>query len=125
MFKNYLKIALRNIFKYKAYSFINIIGLSIGITACILILLFVNDELSFDKQNINSDKIYRVHTYGLLSGREINMAISPPPLGQALIKEFPEVVAFTRMMPNRNMLIRYKNNVFIEAKFFLGRLRYI
>ncbi|MGA7836487.1 MAG: ABC transporter permease [Ignavibacteriaceae bacterium] len=118
MFKNYLKIALRNIFKYKAYSFINIIGLSIGITACILILLFVNDELSFDKQNINSDKIYRVHTYGLLSGREINMAISPPPLGQALVKEFPEVVAFTRMMPNRNMLIRYKNNVFIEQNIF-------
>ncbi len=118
MFRNYLKIALRNIFKYKAYSFINIIGLSIGIAACILILLFVNDELSFDRNNINSDRIFRVHTDGQLSGREINIALSPPPLGEALTKEFPEVLAYTRLMPNRNMLIRYKNNVFVENNFF-------
>ena len=118
MFRNYLKVAFRNIFKYKVYSFINIIGLSVGIAACILILLFVNDELSFDKNNVNYDKIYRVHTNASLSGREINIALSPQPLGKALMKDFPEVTAFTRLMPSRNMLIRYKHNVFIETNFF-------
>lgn len=118
MFKNYLKIAVRNIFKYKAYSFITIIGLSIGICACILILLFVNDELSYDKNNVNFNKIYRVHTNASLSGREIQIALSPSILGETLLKDFPEVTAFTRLMQNRNMLIRYKNNVFVETNFF-------
>jgi putative ABC transport system permease protein len=118
MLRNYLKVAFRNIFKYKVYSFINIIGLSVGIAACILILLFVNDELSFDKSNTNYDKIYRVHTNASLSGREIKIALSPNPIGEALMKDFPEVTAFTRLMPNRNMLIRYKNNVFVETNFF-------
>ncbi len=118
MFRNYLKVAFRNIFKYKTYSFINIIGLSVGIAACILILLFVNDELSFDKNNVNYDKIFRVHTNASLSGREINIALSPHSLGKALLKDFPEVTAFTRLMPSRNMLIRYKHNVFIETNFF-------
>ncbi len=118
MFKNYVKVAFRNIFKYKVYSFINIIGLSVGISACILILLFVNDELSFDKYNANYDRIYRVHTSASLSGREINIAVSPGPIGEALLKDFPEVIAFTRLMPSRDMLIRYKNNVFVETNFF-------
>ena len=118
MIKNYIKIALRNLFKYKIYSFINIIGLSVGISACILILLFVNDELSFDKYNANYDRIFRVHTQGSLSGRDINIAVSPAPLGETLVKEFPQVLAYTRLMPSRDMLIRYKNNVFVETNFF-------
>ncbi len=61
MFKNYLKIALRNLFKQKLYSFINIIGLAIGIASCILIYLFVQNELSYDTFHKNADRLYRVY----------------------------------------------------------------
>ena len=68
MFKNYLKIAFRNLIRFKVYSLINVFGLAIGVAACILILLFVRDELSFDKFNKNADRIYRVHSKGKLLG---------------------------------------------------------
>ena len=118
MFRNYLKIAFRNLLKYKAYSFINIFGLAVGITACIMILLYVNDELSYDKYNLKAKQIYRVCSRAVVQGRELNMAVSPAPLGAAFVSDFPEVIQYARLMPNANMLIRYKNNVFNETRFF-------
>jgi len=90
MFKNYLKITLRNIEKHKGYSFINIVGLAIGIACCILILLWVRDELSFDMYHKNARQIYRVGAqFGpTVEGRG---AYTPPPLAEALLSEFPEV----------------------------------
>jgi putative ABC transport system permease protein len=118
MLNNFLKIAIRNIARFKFFSFINIFGLAVGIAACIIILLFVEDELSYDKQNENAGEIYRVHTTGKLMGNDINMAISPPPLGETLVNDFPEVVQYTKLMYNPNMLLRYKDKVFNETKFF-------
>lgn len=118
MIKNYLKIALRNMLKFKAYSFINIFGLAIGIAACMMILLYINDELSYDKYNDKANQIYRVHTLGKLAGNVINIAVSPAPLGETLVKDYPEVIQYTRLMPNTTMLIRYKDNVFVETNFF-------
>ena len=118
MLKNYLKIAFRNLLKYKAYSFINIFGLAVGITACIMILLFVNDELSYDKYNVKADRTYRLNTRAVIQGREIKMAVSPAPAGPTFVQDFPEVVHYARLLPSSNMLIRYKNNVFNETRFF-------
>ena len=118
MLINYFKIALRNLLKFKAYSFINILGLAIGVAACIMILLFINDELSYDRYNKNADRIFRVHLKGSIMGKEINTALSPAPLGETFVKDFPEVAQYTRIIPTANMLIRYKENVFNETKFF-------
>lgn len=118
MLKNYFKIALRNLLKFKAYSLINIFGLAIGIASCIMILLFINDELSYDRNNEKADQIYRVHTVASLAGNESDLAVSPAPLGQTLVRDFPEVIQYTRLMPNRTMLIRYKDNVFNESDFY-------
>ena len=118
MLKNYFKIAFRNLIRFKAYSFINIFGLAIGIAACILILLFVRDELSYDKFNKNADRIYRVHSVGKLLGSELNMAVSPAPLGATMVSDFPEVIQSARLVHNENMLIRYKDNVYNETRFF-------
>jgi putative ABC transport system permease protein len=118
MLKNYLKIAFRNLLKFKTYSLINITGLAVGVAACILILLYVKDELSFDKYNLKADRIYRVYTAGKLTGRDLDMIVTPAPLGQTFVHDFPEVVQYTRLMPNSNMLIRYKDNVFNEKRFF-------
>ena len=80
MFKNYFKIALRNIRRYKTYSFINIIGLAIGMACCIMILLYVQDELSYDSYHANADHIYRLIAQGKSSGGEErrNAAIGAP-----------------------------------------------
>jgi len=68
MFRNYIKIAFRNLWKNKGYSAINILGLAIGLATCLLITLFVVDELSYDKFNKKADRIYRVNTYIHLNG---------------------------------------------------------
>ncbi len=118
MFRNYLKIAFRNLLKYKAYSFINIFGLAVGITACIMILLYVNDEVSYDKYNTKAERTYRLYGRALMQGREFRMAVSPAPAGATLVHDFPEVVQYARLLPSANMLIKYKNNVFSETRFF-------
>lgn len=118
MIRNYLKIAFRNLLKYKSYSLINIFGLAIGVAACILILLYVNDELSYDKYNKKAERTYRLYAKVIMQEREMNMVVTPAPAGATLVHDFPEVVQYTRLLPNANMLIRYKENVFNETRFF-------
>ena len=84
MFKSYVKIAFRNIRKNKGFSFINITGFSVGIACCLTILLFVKNELSYDKFNKNYDQIYRIHLSGKVNGNDLSMALSPAPLGPAI-----------------------------------------
>lgn len=95
MFKNYLKIAYRNLLKKKVYSFINILGLGIGMACCVLIFMFVQDELSYDQYHVNKDRIYRVID-GESDGSE-NQDYSNywvwgnAPVGPALQLDFPEI----------------------------------
>lgn len=93
MFKNYIKIAVRNIKRNKSYSSVNLIGLSIGLAAFIFIMLWVRDEMSYDQFHRNGDSLYRVvcETQG---GPFFG---SPAPLGRAVTDEFPEVVRSTRL----------------------------
>lgn len=96
MLKNYFKIAFRNLFKNKVYSFINIFGLAIGIACCLLIGLYVQNEWSFDRFHSNSDRIYRVWTKGTASDGEIKLHTGTPlPLGPALKENIPEIEQFT------------------------------
>ena len=118
MLKNYIKTAFRNITKNKVYSLINIFGLAIGVAACIMIMLYVSNELSYDKFNKNYKQIFRVQADVVINGKESKMALTPSPLGSTLVREFPEVLQYTRIMPSSNMLIRYKNNVFNETRFY-------
>ena len=92
MFKNYLKIAYRNILKYKGYTLINIAGLTIGIACCLLIILFVQDELSFDQFHKNSDRIYRVIEHVKIDGVGEESASMPFPFGETIPIEFPDAV---------------------------------
>ena len=96
MFKNYLKIAFRNLIRHKGYSFINIVGLAIGMVSCILILLWVQHELSYDRFHVNAENIYRVVEMQQQSGEPFPVAVTPSPLGPAMLEDFPEVVNFTR-----------------------------
>jgi len=100
MLYNYLKIAFRSLLKFKAYSSINLVGLALGLTAGILIMIYVLDELSFDKFHVNGDRIYRVNTVILAaeSGSEGANETNGWPIGKILEKDFPEVeqVLYTR-----------------------------
>jgi len=96
MFKNYLKIAVRNFLRNKIFSFINILGLAIGMAVCILILLWVRHELSYDRFHANADRIFRVVEMQQQSGEPFPVAVTPAPLGPGMLQDFPEVVNFSR-----------------------------
>ncbi|NIR49135.1 ABC transporter permease, partial [candidate division KSB1 bacterium] len=113
MFKNYLKIALRNLRKYKAYSFINLFGLAIGMACCILIVLYIHDELNFDRFHENWQRIYRiVENRSSPDQGERQFAITMPPLGPTMVEEFPEVANAVRFIMAGRFTMEYKNNKF-------------
>ncbi len=118
MFKNYLKIALRNLFKQKSFSFINIAGLSIGIACSILIFLWVQDELSFDRFNKNANNLYRIINYN--GEFENRGAGTPAPLGPALKQEMPEVVNYTRFAPVPKIVLSKEDKMFYEERLVLA-----
>jgi putative ABC transport system permease protein len=117
MLKNYLKIALRNLKRHKGYSFINIAGLAIGITACLLLFLWVQDELSYDRYHEKADQIYRVISQWESDSQARRFAKTSAPLGPALVSEFPEIEKAVRFGSNK-FLISYKNTRFYEYIFF-------
>ncbi len=118
MFKNYLKIAFRNLVRQKGNSFINITGLAIGMTCSMLILMWVQDELSFDRFNKNADDIYRVVENQFYAGGQIfPVAVTPSPLAPALKEQFPEIIRSTRFS-FRSMTIRKDEKVFTEGIVF-------
>ncbi len=106
MFKNFLKIALRNLFKHKVYSFINIAGLAIGLACFILISLFIGYELSYDRWNPNSDRIARVFTDIKFGGNELKMAVSGVPVGPDVAQEMPEVLTYCRFRDYGSSLVK-------------------
>jgi len=117
MFKNYIKIAFRNLQKQKAYSIINIVGLTIGITCCLLIVLFVLDELSYDRHHEKADQIYRVAVKSRFGNQDLNEAVSSDLMAKTLVQEYPEVIQATRLIHTPNMLVRYQDKAFNETQF--------
>ncbi|MGV8133610.1 MAG: ABC transporter permease [Mangrovibacterium sp.] len=118
MINHYLKIIRRNLMKNKFYSAINIVGLTIGITACILIMLYVQSELSYDKFYEESDRIYRVNLFYGTNNENRNLPVSSPPLARVMQDEIPEVEEAVRVAYYRQPVIRFKDNVFNETKWY-------
>ncbi len=114
MFKNHLKIALRHLLKYKAYTFLNVAGLAIGLTCCALIMLYVRDELSYDLFHENADRIYRVILDAGIGGTFVRTATTAAPLAATLVQEFPEVAHATRFWQSQRVLISYEDRRFYE-----------
>ncbi|WP_374949101.1 FtsX-like permease family protein [Mucilaginibacter sp.] len=97
MLKNYFKIAWRNLQKHKAFSFINVFGLAVGIAAFWLIALYVTDEWSFDRYNSKADRVFRVVQHGQWDGGKFDIAVTSPPYAPALKAGFPQVVDAVRI----------------------------
>ncbi|UCC41245.1 MAG: ABC transporter permease [Candidatus Aminicenantes bacterium] len=115
MFKNYLKIALRNIKRHKGYSFINIVGLAIGISCCMLMLMWVQDELSYDRFHENSNELSRV-LLDPMGASPTHEAVSPPVLAAKMKDEFPEVINTTRLSFSGPLLFSHSEKAFYEER---------
>jgi putative ABC transport system permease protein len=124
MFRNYLIIALRNIIRHKLYSFINIAGLAIGLTSVIFVILFVRDELSYDKWVSGSQNLYRVEMTAQIPDRPpLAMAVIPYPMLDAMRNEVAGVTGMTRMFTNSMTLMignrQFRENVVsVDPDFF-------
>ncbi|MFC1898281.1 ABC transporter permease [Candidatus Cloacimonadota bacterium] len=125
MLKNYFKVALRNLMRHKGFSAINIIGLAIGIACSILILLWVNDEISFDRFHSNYQNIFRVVEMQQQNGAPFPVAVTPAPLAAGLKQDFPEVISSTFLSNGYSGMIAYEdkelrpeNIVLTNAGFF-------
>ncbi|HEV8272328.1 MAG TPA: ABC transporter permease [Chitinophagaceae bacterium] len=121
MIKNYLKIAWRNLLRYKGLSFINILGLAIGLACCVLVGLFINDELSYDKYNKDADLIYRVvKDFVNDDGSKLPDATTPPAIGAAIQKDIPEIEHVVRFMPGwgGKFYVRNGEKGFIEENLY-------
>ncbi|WBL22293.1 ABC transporter permease [Zunongwangia sp. HRR-M8] len=110
MLKNYIKIAWRNILRYKTNSILNILGLAIGLVSVILIALYIKHELSYDKRFDEASRIYRVNMKGKMGDNSFYAGYTPPPAGETLLNEFPEIESATRIYQPDNTIIENKTN---------------
>ncbi|MEA3477902.1 MAG: ABC transporter permease [Bacteroidota bacterium] len=120
MLKNYLKTALRNLWRHKGYSIINLTGLAIGMAACLLILIYIIHELSYDRFHEDHHKIFRVAVEGEISGDFFNIALSNGPMAKAVFQDFPEVAVATRVYKDDNVFFSYDNH-----KYYVDKLYYV
>jgi len=128
MIKNYFKTTFRNLWKNKTYSFINIIGLAVGTLCCLYILLYVQEQYSYDKHHAQAKDIYRINSIIKLPGDKHNNATASPPIAPAMKNDFGEVRQFTRVVGTigiKQHLLRYKEKSiyekeasFVDSTFF-------
>ena len=114
MFRNYLKVAVRYLLAHKGYSVINILGLAVGITCCILIMLFVKTELSYDRFHTRADRLYRVWQHEKYEGEDFINVVTSLPMAAAIQRNYPEVEATCRVY-NFNPIVKLGQNNFTQS----------
>src|SRR5476651_1313971 len=117
MIKSYLKSAWRNIVRNPFISFINIFGLTVGLTCCLIILAYIINERSYDRFNKNAEDTYRVTRifYSSKNVESLHLSSIAPPFGPLLQAGFPDIKKMTRMLPNGITTLRYKDKMFNEV----------
>jgi putative ABC transport system permease protein len=122
MIGNYLKIAWRNLTKHKFISFINLFGLTLGLTCCLLILTYILNEVSYDKYNKDADRIYRVTRTFYNGNGDVSLTLSTvaPPFGYYLPTDFPEIEKMTRLTNSGTIPFRYKDKLINEENVYFA-----
>ncbi len=120
MLSNFFKVALRNIIRQRSYVLINIAGLAIGIASSIIIILFVVNELSYDRFNVKHKQIYRVYLDGKIGESEIKGAWTAAPTAKAFLNEIPEVIDAVRMHNYDEAIIKIQDRSYVETHFMLA-----
>jgi putative ABC transport system permease protein len=120
MFKNYLITILRNLVRDKYYSAINILGLAVGLTVTIFIILYIYDEVTYDRSHLLYKRVYRLESYFSIDNKHDNFSITQIPLGPTLKDEYPEIEEFTRCAPTGTQYFRYGDKEFTEDSVFVA-----
>jgi putative ABC transport system permease protein len=120
MLRNFFIIALRYMFRHRAYVFINIFGFAVGLACSILITLFILHELSYDRFYDKKDRIYRVYIDGKIGQQEMKVAYTPAPLARSFVNEIPGIEDAIRMENWGETVIKYNDKSFIEDGFALA-----
>ncbi len=118
MFRNYLKIALRILNKHKGYSFVNVVGLAVGVACSLFVSLFVWDELSYDRFHEKSDRIYRIAQHIHIENRIDSALPTPPILADTLLKDFPQIESAARVHKVGWSIVKYGENRFEELNIY-------
>src|ERR1700749_4555839 len=109
MIKNYIKTAFRSLLKNKGFTFINVLGLALGLATCLLIVFYLFDELSYDRYNTKADRIYRVNNDIKFGGNDNAYALVPAPLAGAIKNDLPEVEQVVRFASRGGAKVRKDN----------------
>lgn len=122
MLKNYIKLAFKNLKKYKLISFVNIFGLTIGFTSCLLILAYILNEVSYDKFNKKADQVYRLtRTFYNGNGEAtLKLATVAPPFGYYFPTAFPEIEKLTRLFYTGTVSFKHGDKLFTEQNAYFG-----
>lgn len=118
MLKNYRKIAFRNLLKYKGYSIINITGLALGIACCMLLILFIEHELNYDKHHEHAENVYRIHTRAIIFEREILWTYTQEAFTNLIKEDYPEVLYSAHLDRVSNIDLKINSEVVNESNFF-------
>src|SRR6202012_1095525 len=116
MFRNYLKIAFRSLRKSKGFTALNIIGLAAGLGVCLLIVLYVTDELSYDRYNINADRIYRIDDDLYFNNTQYDAATTSKFFGPTLVASYPSIQQMVRFRNPGALLVRKGNSHVIDSR---------
>jgi len=119
MFLNNLKIAFRNFLKHKSFSAINLMGLSLGLACFIFIMMYILDELSFDRHFVEADRIVRVEEEGKFGANAFTSCLSPDPLADAIVNDFSEVEKATRLATIWDMWVKHKDLQITEKLLYV------
>src|SRR5947209_20190439 len=122
MLRNYLKIAMRNLMKYKFISFINLFGLTTGLTCCLLILGYILHEISYDRHQQFAYRTYRISRsfHNEQGVQSLHLGAIAPPFGPALLTAFPEIRKMTRLLPVGSLSFKYEEKKFYEKNVFFA-----
>src|SRR5579863_4105412 len=117
MFRNYLKIAFRSLRKSKGFTALNVIGLAAGLAVCLLIVLYVTDELSYDRYNVNADRIYRVDEDAYINNTRFESATTSKFFGPTLVASYPKIQQMVRFRNPGDLLVRKGNDQVLDHHF--------
>ncbi len=122
MLRNYFRTAFRNIRRDRFISLVNLFGLVVGLSCCLVILAYISGELSYDRSNPRASRIYRVTRifYGPGGGQDLHLSSVAPPFGPLLQHDFPEIQDMTRLLPNGSLPLRYNEKIFNQGNIFFA-----
>ena len=120
MWQNYVKMGVRNLVKHRAFAFLNVFGLTLGLAACFLIVMWIQDEVSFNKYHEHGDQIYRVKRNMFHNGGVETTSATPWPVGEFLEENYPEVIQAEALSWNLDNVINYEDKVLRATGNYVG-----